>query len=80
MEVRCDRWSPRGIQRHARWGLQGLSHRRDVTLKGGLAMGRRRDAKWQATSWFSPDAEFEVMSISTNPNGRDTKLVSCCVK
>jgi hypothetical protein len=43
-------------------------------------MGRRRDAKWQATSWFSPDAEFEVKSISTNPNGRDTKLVSYCVK
>jgi hypothetical protein len=34
-------------------------------------MGRRRDAKWQATSWFSPDAEFEVKSTSTNPNGRD---------
>jgi hypothetical protein len=69
MKVRCDPIADRrvGFQRHARLGLQGLSHRRDMTLTGGLAMGRRRDAKWQATSWFSPDAEFEVKSTSTNP-------------
>jgi hypothetical protein len=53
---------------------------RDVTLKGGQAMGRSRDAKWQTTVWFAPDVKFVVKSTSTNPNAKDTELLSYRVK
>jgi len=53
---------------------------RDVTLKGGQAMGRSRDTKWQTTVWFAPDVKFVVKSTSTNPNAQDTELLSYRVK
>jgi len=53
---------------------------RDVTLKGGQAMGRPRDVKWQTTTWFAPDVKFVVKSISTSPTARDTELLSYRVK
>jgi hypothetical protein len=53
---------------------------RDVTLKGGQAMGRPRDVTWQTTSWFAPDVKFVVKSTSTNPSAQDTELLSYRVK
>ncbi|MGH7341603.1 MAG: hypothetical protein ACREKH_14015 [Candidatus Rokuibacteriota bacterium] len=53
---------------------------RDIVLKGGQAMGRPRDVKWQTTSWFAPDVKFVVKSTSTSPTGQDSELVSYRVK
>lgn len=53
---------------------------RDVVLKGGQAMGRTGDIKWQTTSWFAPEAKFVVKATSTNPNAQDSELVSYRVK
>jgi hypothetical protein len=53
---------------------------RDVTLKGGQAGGRLRDATWQTTSWYAPDVKFVVKSTTTNTGGRDTELLSYRIK
>jgi hypothetical protein len=53
---------------------------RNVTLKGGQAMGRPRDVTWQTTNWFAPDVKFVVKTTSTNTNAQDSELLSYRIK